>query len=132
MSLELDGELSELGRVRLRTHVDACPECSVYARGVEAVAARLRAEPLEQPRRQIQLPHRRPSFTRILQVAAAALAVGAAVGLGSFLGSLTSAHAGAPSRAAIRATQQPYLEQQLLALDTKLHVRLPRGRVVPV
>jgi anti-sigma factor RsiW len=132
VSLELDGELSELGRVRLRAHLDACPDCAAYARGAAAATTALRTEPLEQPTRAIELPRRRRSLTRVLQLAAATLAVGAAVGLGSFLGSLNGPHSAAPSQAAIAATQQPYVERALLALDTSLRSRMPRGRVVPV
>jgi predicted anti-sigma-YlaC factor YlaD len=133
VSLELDGELSELGRVRLRAHADGCPDCAAYATSVAAITSRLRSEPLELPEREVVLPRRRRAMPRAAQLAAAALAIAAAVVLGALAGSLSSTtHLRSPSAASIAATRQPYLEQQLLALDTSLHRRLPHGRVVPV
>ena len=48
-SARLDGELSELEAARLDLHLRGCAECRVYAEGIQAIAAELRAAPLEPP-----------------------------------------------------------------------------------
>lgn len=118
VSLELDGELSELEHALLRAHLERCEPCAAAARHVRAFTAALRAAPLERPVAVPALPRRRRPAVRVLHVGAAAAAVAAAVGLGSLAGSLSSSK---PQRASLAAaiaeTQQPYLEQRLLALD---------------
>jgi predicted anti-sigma-YlaC factor YlaD len=112
-----DGELSELEQRLLAAHVGGCAECAEYARGVAAATAVLRAASPELPGRTVVPPPRRAVGLRLVQVAAVAAAVAAAVGLGSIAGTLTSSSSG-PSSATLakQQTQQPYVEQRLLAL----------------
>ncbi|TML89834.1 MAG: zf-HC2 domain-containing protein [Actinobacteria bacterium] len=134
-SLAVDGEISEVERDSLRAHVAVCPACEAWAAGVVDLAQTLRTAPLAEPSRTLFDPPIRSRHLqlRALQLAAAAAAVAASVGLGHLAASLTSPAGGkAPSRAAIAATQEPYIEQQQLALLGRAAERTPRGRVVPV
>jgi predicted anti-sigma-YlaC factor YlaD len=76
VSIQLDGELSELGSARLSAHLRECEACASYALELAALTTRLRMAPLEQPGIDVALPprRRRPA----LQIAAAAAAVVAA------------------------------------------------------
>jgi len=134
-SLAVDGEISEVERDSLRAHVAVCPACEAWAAGVVDLAGALRTAPPVEPGRTLFQPPVRPRRirARAVQLAAAAAATAAAVGLGHLAASLTSPAGGkAPSRAAIAATQEPYVEQQQLALLSRAADRTPRGRVVPV
>ena len=128
-SLALDGELSELEQRLLAAHVGGCSECAMYMRSVQGSTALLRAAPAVRPEAVISIgPPRRNRF-RLVQVAAAAVAVVAAVGLGSLAGSLSSGGSGTTSRALARAqTQQPYVEQRLLAMLRTAATRNPDSR----
>jgi predicted anti-sigma-YlaC factor YlaD len=118
VSLDLDGELSELEHALLRAHLDRCAACAAFAHDVRALTGELRAAPAETPAVPVTLPRRRSGAVRVLQVGAAAAAIAIAVGLGTLAGSLTSSRtAPAPSAGSVAATQQPYLEQRLLAMD---------------
>jgi anti-sigma factor RsiW len=134
-SLAVDGEISEAERDSLRAHVAVCPACEAWVAGVADLAEALRTAPLEEPGRTLFRPPVRSRRTQVraLQLAAAAAAIAAAVGLGHLAASLTAPAGGkALSRAAIAATQEPYIEQQQLALLSRAAERTPRGRVVPV
>jgi predicted anti-sigma-YlaC factor YlaD len=89
ISLELDGELSELERVALDGHLTSCAHCRAYRAGVARVSSGLRAAPLEQPQVPFVLPHRSRIRVplRTFRVGAAA-AVVAVVGFAG--GGLTS------------------------------------------
>jgi hypothetical protein len=119
VSLDLDGELSEVEHALLRAHLERCGACAAAARDVWVFTVALRAAPLERPVTVPALPRRRRPAVRVFQVGAAAAAVAAAVGLGSLAGSLSSSSKPQPPSlaAAIAETQQPYLEQRLLAMD---------------
>jgi|SRR2546430_919639 anti-sigma factor RsiW len=84
ISLQLDGELSELGRRRLAAHLDGCACCRDFARGTEATALALRTSPLEQPTRQILLPHRRQAKLRAVQAGGVAAMLLVATAVGTF------------------------------------------------
>jgi len=120
VSTQLDGELSELGSARLAAHLRECSACSAYALEAAAIASRLRAAPLERPRRPIELSsHRRPG-ARIAAVAAvAAAAAVAAVALGNSL-----SPSGQPTRVATLITtpslQQDIVSQHILAMERRL------------
>jgi hypothetical protein len=133
VSLELDGELSELEGALLRAHLDRCAACAAFANGVRTFTRELRAAPLEEPARMPLLPGAaRRVRVRTLQAVAAAAAVGAAVVLGGLAGALSSSAPREPARAAaVAATQQPYLEQKLLALDARRATRPHGGTLVP-
>lgn len=123
VSLQLDGELSELGAARLAAHLRDCAVCAAYAEEISAIAGRLRTAPLEQPEAPVALParRRRPG----LQIAAAAAAVLAAAASSVALG-----HALRPSGHAARTVTgagvttptlgQDIVSQHILAMERKL------------
>lgn len=86
-ALAPDGELSELERRGLRSHLRACRSCARFARGVERVSALLRAEELVRPSLPATLPHvvrrRRVLAARARPVAAAAAVALMALGVAS-------------------------------------------------
>ena len=92
ISLQLDGELSELEGLMLAAHVERCETCRGFA--VEAVGftAALRTAPLEHLERPVTsiARRRRPVGRRAVQFGAAAALVAGAVGLGSIFGTLGS------------------------------------------
>lgn len=46
-SLELDGELDELGALQLRRHLERCPSCALWVAEMTAVTSLLRETPFE-------------------------------------------------------------------------------------
>jgi len=98
VSIQLDGELSELGSARLAAHLRECDACSAYALEVAAVTTRLRSAPLEQPQT-VAIPSRRRRPA--LQIAAATAAVVAAAAASLALGhAFSSTGTGLPAAAA--------------------------------
>src|SRR6266496_3849301 len=99
VSLELDGELSQVEESLLRAHVGRCAACARFAGDVGSLTQEIRAAPYERPDAGWLgrgLPERRRSAgTRLLRLGAAAAAVAIAAGLGSLAGSLSSS---APTR----------------------------------
>ena len=132
VSIQLDGELSELGSARLAAHLRECEACAAYALEVAATTTRLRSAPLEQPNIEVDLPSRRRRVAVPLAVAAAALAAGV-VAVGQALTSggppASPTSAGVRNLAVLRAEVS---DQHLLAMLRKLppadEVRL--GRIV--
>ena len=103
ISLDVDEELSELGRARLRRHLARCPGCAAAARELRTLATMLADAPLEQPTSEVEVrPRRRIGLTRVY-AAAAVVATAAACGLA---GSLT------PEPTA--GLHVPYFEHRLL------------------
>jgi hypothetical protein len=77
-ALAPDGELSELERRGLRSHLRGCRSCARFARGVERVSALVRAEELVRPSMPATVPHvvrRRTALAVRIRPAAAAAAV---------------------------------------------------------
>jgi anti-sigma factor RsiW len=91
VSLELDGELSEVERAMLRVHLERCAGCRAYWERVGAVVRLLRAASLEPPQRAPVVTRRLPGFAMRLQAASAAVLAFAVVGLGSQLVALSPA-----------------------------------------
>jgi predicted anti-sigma-YlaC factor YlaD len=86
VSLALDGELSQLERRMLASHLLRCAECDSYSHQVNELTAALRQAPLEPLERQIVISRpRRVSFTVAQAGVAATLAV-AALGMLSQVG----------------------------------------------
>jgi anti-sigma factor RsiW len=133
VSQELDDELSELELAALRAHLGGCPGCAAFAQSVAAVTGELRAAPLLVSARTLAPPSLR-GRGRQLFLGVAAASVAAAVAIGAGVGSLTRGTSAPvrtqPNRAAIAATQEPYLEQSLLAMLA--HLKPPSGRTVAV
>jgi predicted anti-sigma-YlaC factor YlaD len=98
ISLRLDGELSELAQKMLDSHLARCPECREFEQQVSAIALQLRAAPLEQVERPVEIVGGRfrvPARLWSLGAAAASVAA-AAVGVVGFinLGSSSPLQAG--------------------------------------
>ena len=100
VSLELDGELSQLERSLLDSHLSGCAVCRAFKVDAVSATAELRAAPLERLERPIMLPSRRRLAFRPLEAAAAVLAV--AISLGSVAAAVhyTVGDTGATARAA--------------------------------
>ena len=103
ISAQLDGELSELEAVRLRTHLERCESCREFEAGARVATDALRAAPLEPVSRPVALPTRRGiSFPLRVPAAAAAAVVMVAVG-----GVFESLHGGAAIRGS-RSSEAAY------------------------
>ena len=88
ISLELDGELSELERGLLRAHVRRCAACSAFAVESRAATRVLRTAALEHPADVLTAPRVPRVSVRGIQAAAAAAAIAVAVGLSSAIGTI--------------------------------------------
>ncbi len=84
-ALAPDGELSELERKLLGSHVQRCGACAHFALEVAAVAAELRAAELRPLPRPLSVPiwRRRPVYARVRAVGAAAAVAVMALGIAS-------------------------------------------------
>src|SRR5262245_24928473 len=83
VSLELDGELSQLEQRMLGTHLERCPRCAAYAADVRDFTERMRNAPRAIMQRPVVVRRRRPLTTVRLQVGVAAAFALAALGLGT-------------------------------------------------
>jgi anti-sigma factor RsiW len=90
VSLELDGELSQLEQRMLATHLERCPRCTAYATDVRDFTRRIRNAPHAVMQRPVVVRRRRGAFTTVrLQVGVAAAFALAALGLGTQLAAST-------------------------------------------
>jgi predicted anti-sigma-YlaC factor YlaD len=88
ISLEIDGELSELERRRVLAHLERCPECRAFETDVTAFTDELRSAPLEELDHPLVVRRpRRVSFARVQVGVAAAVAVVAVGALAQIAGS---------------------------------------------
>jgi predicted anti-sigma-YlaC factor YlaD len=124
VSLELDGELSEVEEALLRAHVGRCADCAGFERDAAALTRELRAAPLEASAVAVMSPRRRSAAMRVLRVGSAAAAVALAAGLGSLAGSLNSRH-GATFTVAASGSRAPAARPLALVPSQ----RLPAGRM---
>jgi anti-sigma factor RsiW len=85
ISLQLDGELSQLERRMLDTHLERCPRCAAYAADVRDFTERMRSAPHALMQRPVVVRRRRPLTTVRLQIGVAAGLALAALGLGAQL-----------------------------------------------
>ena len=86
ISVGLDGELSQLERVMIASHLERCAACGAYEAEVRSFTRALRAAPLEPMARSVVIHRRRRHVGARVQVAAAAaVALAALVGAGGVL-----------------------------------------------
>jgi predicted anti-sigma-YlaC factor YlaD len=139
LSEQLDDELSEFGAEAVRAHLGDCPDCRAFAADAERVAGLLRTAALEAAPPFVLRTYRQPTrVARRLRLAtAAAAAVACSAALGAGVGKLTHQGAAPPATALAAAaggklsvpqTQEPYIEQQLLAM--LVHPHSLQGRVI--
>jgi anti-sigma factor RsiW len=102
-SLELDGELSQLERVLLATHLRRCDACAEEVAGMRGLTATLRAAPLEPLSAPAYVASSRASRGRSLglRVALAATLTVVAALLGVLAGTLGSGGGTAPASPAV-------------------------------
>ena len=87
ISLEVDGDVSQIERAMLANHLDGCQTCRVFASDVSAFHRMLSETPMEALSRPIELPRRARTFafSRVAVVAPAAAAIVAlGVGVGAW------------------------------------------------
>jgi anti-sigma factor RsiW len=133
VSLELDGELSQLEQRMLGTHLERCSQCAAYAADVRDVTERIRNAPRSVMQRPVVVRRRRPLTTVRLQVGVAAAFALAALGLGTQLASTE------PQGSLARFEGQPALnpprsvfeqEQAILRVVRAGRTLPPRGSVI--
>ena len=135
VSLDLDGELSQLEQRMLVTHLERCPRCAAYATDIRDVTERIRSAPSAVMLRPVVVRRRRRAVTTArLQVGVAAAFALAALGLGTQLA------ASAESQDSLtRFEGQPTLnpprsvyerEQAILRVVTVGRTLPPRGSVI--
>ncbi|HUG65239.1 MAG TPA: zf-HC2 domain-containing protein [Gaiellaceae bacterium] len=134
VSLELDGELSQLEQRMLGTHLERCAPCAAYAVDVRDFTERMRTSPRALMERPVVVRRRSPLTTVRLQVGVAAAFALAALGLGTQL-----AVAPAESSSLARFEGQPSLspsrevveqEQAILRVVRAGRPLPPRGSVI--
>jgi anti-sigma factor RsiW len=135
VSLELDGELSQLEQRMLEAHLERCPRCAAYAADVRDFTERMRAAPRALMQRPVVIARRRGALTAVrLQIGVAAAFALAALGLGTQLaatpddGSSLSRYDGRPALSPPRAVFEQ--EQAILRVVKVGRTLPPRGSVL--
>jgi anti-sigma factor RsiW len=124
ISLDLDGELSQLERAMIASHVRRCPSCAAFRASATSFTQALRAAPLEALARPIEVPSlRRRALAEVrsgavrVAAAAAGIAVVLSLALGGGAGILGSGSLKAtPSRSAYLQSmdyERHLMEQQV-------------------
>jgi len=85
VSLELDGELSQLEQRMLAAHLERCGACATYADDVRDLTDRIRSAPPHSLRRPVVVRRGRHLSTARIQIGIAAAFALAALGLGTQL-----------------------------------------------
>jgi predicted anti-sigma-YlaC factor YlaD len=123
VSAALDGELSELEALRMRTHLDGCDACREFEESAQFSTTALRMAPLEPLSHPLALPSRRRRTLGIRVPSAAA----AAVLMVAFGGVFETLHGGAakPSTVAFdnRQDMRAIANRQMQANFQQLLVR---------
>lgn len=135
VSLELDGELSELERLMLARHVERCADCRAFRDGVGETTNAIRSAPYERFERRVVLPrlHRgRLYAARDIAVRATGMAAGIALVLGLGLGErgVLDGNRPAPSRSAY--LDSPNTENQLIRELRAYRISQNRSDVRPI
>jgi anti-sigma factor RsiW len=135
VSLELDGELSQLEQRMLETHLERCPRCAAYATDVRDFTERMRSAPRALMQRPVVVARRRGVVTTVrLQVGVAAAFALAALGLGTQLAA-TPEHGNSLARFEGRPALSPpsavvEQEQAILRVVKAGRPLPPRGSVL--
>lgn len=134
VSLELDGELSQLEQRMLDMHLERCPRCEAYAADVRDFTEQMRSAPQAFMRRPVVVRRRSALSPLRLQTGIAAAFALAALGLGMQLASSPE-----PSSSLARFEGQPTLspprsvlehEQAILRVVRAGRPLPPRGSVL--
>lgn len=133
VSLELDGELSQLEQRMLGTHLERCSRCAAYAADVRDFTERMRTSPRAVLRRPVVVRRRGTLTTVRLQVGVAAAFALAALGLGTQLAtapeqSSLARFEGRPTLSPSRAVLEQ--EQAILRVVRVGRPLPPRGSVL--
>lgn len=134
VSLELDGELSQLEQRMLELHLDRCARCAAYAADVRDFTDRMRVAPHAFMQRPVVVRRRRALASMRLQAGIAAGFALAALGLGTQLAatpehrSSLSRYEGQPSLSPSRAVVEQ--EQAILRVVRAGRTLPPRGSVL--
>ena len=135
VSLELDGELSQLEQRMLGAHLERCDRCAAYASDVRDVTERIRNAPRAVIRRPVVVRRHRPLTTIRLQVGVAAAFALAALGLGTQLAVSTESQSGSLARFEGRPDLNPPRsvyehEQAIMRVVRPGRPLPPRGSVI--
>ena len=134
VSLELDGELSQLEQRMLGTHLERCARCAAYAADVRDVTERIRNAPRAIMQRPVVVRRHRPLTTVRLQVGVAAAFALAALGLGTQLAASTesrSSLARYEGQPALNPPRSVYEQEQAILRVIRAGRTLPpRGSVI--
>lgn len=134
VSLELDGELSQLEQRMLSTHLERCSRCAAYADDVRDFTEKMRTSPRAFMQHPVVVRRRHPLTAMRLQVGVAAAFALAALGLGTQLAASPD-----PSSSLARFDGQPTLsppravveqEQAILRVVKVGRPLPPRGSVL--
>jgi anti-sigma factor RsiW len=134
VSLELDGELSQLELRMLATHLERCARCAAYATDVRDATERIRNAPDAVMQRPVVVRRRRPLTTVRLQVGVAAAFALAALGLGTQIASSTESQSSLSRFEGQPALNPPRVvleqEQAILRVVKPGRGLPPRGSVI--
>ena len=129
VSLELDGELSQLEIKMLTTHLERCAACASYADDVRDLTERIRTAPLHSMRRPVVVRRQRALTTMRLQIGVAAAFALAALGLGTQLAASPASQHGSLARFEGRPNLSPpravYEQEQAILRVVKVGRGLP-------
>lgn len=133
VSLELDGELSQLEQRMLEAHLERCPRCAAYATDVREFTDRIRSAPKAFMQHPVVVRRRGPLTAMRLQAGVAAAFALAALGLGTQLASPEQSSSlarfeGRPALSPPRAVVEQ--EQAILRVVKAGRPLPPRGSVL--
>jgi anti-sigma factor RsiW len=125
VSLELDGELSQLERAMVSAHLERCPECREYESEVTAFTRVLREAPLKRMESPVVVRRPRRAIVARLQAGAAAAIAVAALGAASQV-----APDGRSPTAPVEGRQIQYPSQQQIQGEQAILERVHSGQEI--
>jgi Putative zinc-finger len=135
VSLELDGELSELERMMVARHLDRCTDCRAFRDGAVETTNEIRTAPFERFERRVALPrqHRgRLLAAREIAFRATGMAAGIALvlGLGLSERGILDGNRPTPTRSAY--LDSPSAEAQIIRELRDYRIAQTRSDVRPI